>query len=452
MDIDFESSEEEEGENLKIVIKEVCSVLDIEQGRQGLRENPLFSEDTDSCDDSNVGVSASKDEDYIHVKESPDDLELTNVNNNKTTSSEQFNRKTAVFTSLSRSRSTSSEVAPNQGLPDDHEQGQADEYGQVPAQGCVGPVGSLVWAKMKGYPSWPAIVVPDPVTGRSREFRGKQGGEWRHVLFLEYKNEIAWMLQDQLKVFSSKGTNKMKGRNKSLVKAVELANSLTSFDCRDRIRRFTDYQQGQVEGQGEVLRRNTKGIAVGLVWAKLSMKPVVQLKRVKVQSKPFVMLERIKVIESDTDSDDSANDSEDVPDISSEVPKFTKLKPPPSPPTGWCEGHLVWARVQGYPYWPAVIVREQKSEQFCTPSKGGMMRLHVMFLAYQKQHAWLSETALVPFQSADQFKTIIQSGEKNSQKDFTPTKKLAPKFTAAVKVAMELLPTSLYNRLEYLYT
>ena len=113
---------------------------------------------------------------------------------------------------------------------------------------------------------------------------------------------------------------------------------------------------------------------------------------------------------------------------------------------------LVWARVQGYPFWPAVIVREQKSEEFSIPSKTGLVRIHVMFLGFHKQTALVGERSLVPFRSGDQFKDLLSSANKKSQKDFRPSKTLAPKYNLAVKIAMELLPRSLYNRLEYLYT
>ena len=113
---------------------------------------------------------------------------------------------------------------------------------------------------------------------------------------------------------------------------------------------------------------------------------------------------------------------------------------------------LVWARVQGHPFWPAVIVKEQRSEYFSNPSKGVRVRIHVMFLAYQKQTAWLGEAALVHFHVADQFKNLMESRNKKSQKDFVPTKTMASKYGQAVQIATQLLPRSLYNRLEYLDT
>ena len=75
-----------------------------------------------------------------------------------------------------------------------------------------------------------------------------------------------------------------------------------------------------------------------------------------------------------------------------------------------------------------------------------------MFLAYQKQTAWVGESALVPFYFPDQFKSFIDSGNKKSQKDFVPTKTMTNKHSQAVQIATQLLPRSLYKRLEFLDT
>jgi len=461
MDVDFESSseEEEEAHDLSIVISEVCSVLDVDQvGR--VVENPMFTADSDGDLSENVEGDIVKDTDYVYVKESPEEILTDLEENDRRTHISPPHRISKLITKLKssvRSRSVSSCVddAPNQGLHDDEVHSDDDDDDQEHLSDINGPVGSLVWAKMKGYPAWPAIIVPDPKTGRSKEMRkGKQGGEWRHVLFLEYRNEVAWLHEDQLKVFSIKELNMVKGKNKALRKAVELSSSLSNMTCMDRIRKFTEYQDMQNIAEE---KRMCKGISVGQVWSKLSMTPVVRLKRVKMNLRPVVMVERIKVSESDSESDVSQYDTDDLLADSDEETRFTQIKSPslPSSPgdsNEWCEGMLVWARVQGYPFWPAVIVREQKSEEFSIPSKTGLVRIHVMFLAFQKQTALVVETALVPFYSADQFKDLQSSGNQKSLKDLRPTKTLAPKYNLAVKTATELLPRSLYNRLEYLYT
>jgi len=111
----------------------------------------------------------------------------------------------------------------------------------------------------------------------------------------------------------------------------------------------------------------------------------------------------------------------------------------------WCVGLLVWAKLRGYPYWPAVIVKEQKSEEYFTINKSGSIKLHVMFLEYEKQTAWISESFVRLFFSANQF-----DEDEKLRNHFVPSKTLSAKFTQAVKTASSLLKKSLRQRLEYL--
>jgi len=454
MEVSFETSVEEEEEDvedlthLDIVISEVCSVLEAEQEIGRVMENPMFSEDSESehSRDNKEGYVSDKDE----LENSSGRSSVDNNSSDCNDSSPDTALKDPLSIS-SRSRSVSSCIddSPNQGLCDDELQsggGAGSKETREIVRDDIGPVGSLVWAKMKGYPPWPAIVVPDPASGRSKEW--KKGGEWRHVLFLEYRNEVAWLPLNQIKLFSSKEEVKVKkGSKKTLVKAVELAKSLNNMECWERLEKFTEYQQSQgVE----------KRITVEQEWTKLSMTPIVKLKRVNVCLKPVVMLKRIR-IENYHKADLSEYNESYILDDSDDDNMFTNVKSPSpsssdSDTTEWCEGMLVWARVQGYPFWPAVIVREQKSDEFSIPSKTGLVRIHVMFLAFHNQTALVGETSLVPFHCPDQFKHLLSSGNKKHQKDFLPSKNLAPNYNLAVKTAQELLPESLYNRLEHLYT
>jgi len=451
MEFSLDPSVEEEEEDLThldIVISEVCSVLEAEQEIGRVMENPMYSEDSGSEQSTDNRDSHVSDKDELENSSGRTSVENISCDCNDP-SPETAIKDPLSISSRSRSVSSCIDDSPNQGLCDD----------EVQSDGCAGnketreivrddidQVGALVWAKMKGYPPWPAIVVPDPASGRSKEW--KKGGQWRHVLFLEYRNEVAWLPLNQLKLFSSKEEGKVKkGNKKTLVKAVELAKSLNNMECWERLQKFTEYQHSQ-----GLEKRNT----VEQEWTKLSMTPIVKLKRVNVCLKPVVMLKRIR-IDNDQVADLIEYDEDYMLDDSDDDNMYTNVKSPSpsssdSDTSEWCEGMLVWARVQGYPFWPAVIVREQKSDEFSIPSKTGLVRIHVMFLAFHNQTALVGETSLVPFHSPDQFKHLLSSPNKKLQKDFLPSKSLAPKFNLAVKTAQELLPESLYNRLEHLYT
>lgn len=457
MEVEFESSvEEEEVFDLGIVISEVCSVLDAEQ-RGRVVENPLFSYNSDeeedfSCIEDDVIKSTRKrsldvgsnSENNLSIRNPSEDCSYASKFETDSKIDTDIKKSMKVSSSL-RARSVSSCVddVPNQGLFDEESYLQSNNEDYLEEAGY--PTGSLVWAKMKGYPPWPAIVVPDPASGNSRELR--KGGNYHHVLFLEYRNEVAWIHHTQLKVFSRKGSgNVKKGNGKAFAKAVELGNSLYNVTCMERIGKFIEYQN--LHGQHtDCSERNA--------YPKLYMSPVIRLKRLKVVLKPVVMLKRLK-IESPYEADFCDCNSDDLVGKSDNDEVFTSVKSPIRPfcdkSKQWCEGMIVWARVEGYPFWPAVIVREQKSDEFLIPTKAGLARIHVMFLAFHKQTALIRETSLVPFHSGDQFKGLLNSANKKSQKDFRPSKTLAPKYNLAVKTAIELLPRSLYNRLEYLYT
>jgi len=52
--------------------------------------------------------------------------------------------------------------------------------------------GSLVWAKVKGFPNWPCIVCRDPVTGSFKTQRNNKIQKV-HILYLEWSNTRSWV-------------------------------------------------------------------------------------------------------------------------------------------------------------------------------------------------------------------------------------------------------------------
>merc|ERR1719450_2072005 len=104
-------------------------------------------------------------------------------------------------------------------------------------------------------------------------------------------------------------------------------------------------------------------------------------------------------------------------------------------------GELVCAKMTGYPAWPAIIVRDPKSQQFVklkrvkgkNSKKSKEERVfHVLFLNYQEQVAWLPESSLSRYQPQ------MFSKKSKTNND--------PKFKAA-KIANSLLCLSCEERI-----
>merc|ERR1719416_79551 len=66
-------------------------------------------------------------------------------------------------------------------------------------------------------------------------------------------------------------------------------------------------------------------------------------------------------------------------------------------------GTLVWAKQQGSPHWPAII----------SPNTSGKIKMmkkktpyhHVLFLAYENQHAWIPKRSITEFTGPNDYKT-----------------------------------------------
>ena len=142
------------------------------------------------------------------------------------------------------------------------------------------------------------------------------------------------------------------------------------------------------------------------------------------------------------------------------------------------EGCLVWAKqrvghnlddvnlillkfllFQGYPHWPAVITRDPQDGEFvkCQSAMSdsaqlkSQRKMHVLFLEYNNQRAWLPSSALTKFTSRDQFKEAAVKAGASKKKDFVPSKRYQAQFTSAVEFSETLLLQSDEDRLETVF-
>ena len=145
--------------------------------------------------------------------------------------------------------------------------------------------GSLVWAKMSGYPSWPSIVVEDPKTKqyfKTKKSTKKKNGrglrkdeKFLHVLFLNWMEEVAWVPCSSISVYKLQSNNKVRSRSDPRSKAGLIANSLLDMSCEERLERYADIQKTNR------LPLVDKEVDHNKNYPKLFMYPIVKVQRIE---------------------------------------------------------------------------------------------------------------------------------------------------------------------------
>lgn len=113
------------------------------------------------------------------------------------------------------------------------------------------------------------------------------------------------------------------------------------------------------------------------------------------------------------------------------------------------EGHLLWARLSGYCYWPGVITVDPV-DGLTVKREKATTKLHVHFLGYENQRAWVHDAATFEFRGYDSFKLSADNAKGQKKKDFLPSRRLRRFFDSAVRLAEEVMPLTFSERLEKL--
>ena len=152
----------------------------------------------------------------------------------------------------------------------------------------VNTLGQLVWAKMVGYPSWPAIVVVDPKTNQffkvkktPKKVKGfkKECGHL-HVLFLNYQEEVAWIPKNYISLYKLHPLPKNRPKTDARNKAIQIANSLVHMSCDERLEKYTELQASSQPQPSAIELCSSQNIN-RMMFPKLFMDPVVKIQRLE---------------------------------------------------------------------------------------------------------------------------------------------------------------------------
>ena len=120
---------------------------------------------------------------------------------------------------------------------------------------------------------------------------------------------------------------------------------------------------------------------------------------------------------------------------------------------------IISISLQGYPYWPAVVTRDPDEGEYVKMPQSdsphsqfkSQRKLHVLFLEYNNQRAWLPSSACYNYQGRNQFEEEATKAGERRKKDFQPGKRYQSQYERAVEFSESLLELSNEERLESVF-
>jgi hypothetical protein len=107
--------------------------------------------------------------------------------------------------------------------------------------------------------------------------------------------------------------------------------------------------------------------------------------------------------------------------------------------------------LQGYSFWPCVVSRDPEGGEFVKfPDRlsKSQKKIHVLFLEYNNQRAWIQLGSIKTYNGVKDFKEQKALVSKSKKKDFEPGKRYEGQFERALEYAEELAKLTDDDRLE----
>jgi len=231
--------------------------------------------------------------------------------------------------------------------------------------------GSLVWAKLTGYPWWPALVCIHPDEERSE--RKSQGIV---EIFVQFLGEpfTDWVERNLVRLWGEDVDRSEGEQDKAWREGVKVAEGAVGWSEEKRLAVLIENIDDEEEHE------NLSGGDRQAAEAEM-------LKRDKKEGrfKEKVLSLKRKPSESEG-SGSEGSESEAEPE-----PKRKKGDSKKQTKPAIAAGTLVWAKLAGYPWWPALVCSRKPTEERVERKSQGVVEIHVLFLG-EDNRDWVARS------------------------------------------------------------